>query len=69
MAHNEIPQTPENRHGNVSEFYDDVYIYGKLYADIDATAIDWGGGGDINSTPGVEFLTFPIYSSTLCPGS
>ena len=48
MAHNESPQTPENRHGNVSEFYDDVYIYGKLYADIDATAINWGGGGDIN---------------------
>ena len=31
--------------------------------------ISWCGGGDINVTPGVEYLIFAISSVTLCPGN
>ena len=44
-----------NQFSQVTEFATDVYVYGKLYADIEAGAIDFSGADNLTFN-GITFL-------------
>ena len=47
-----------NQFSQVTEFSTDVYVYGKLYADIQAGAIDFSGADNITFNGGLQFFNF-----------